>query len=1046
MSYRIDLGAKFRYDPAHNSTFPLSEQQQKAFLAQIDQAVRERASAGGPKQLDPISEKVVVVQPGDSLWKVAQENNVKFADILAANKSKLNGNSNLIRPNEVVIVPESSPELVVKSQPDGNGIPSGEKAFLDDLYGRGNKLSTVDGISQADYAAESQAIQQDAGAYLDSLPASQRQQAALRMAAYGWDEGGPAGQSVKTAITQRGLETNPEEAFAKHLYAEGNLGADSSDPNYDFKAEQVRLAGETKQYLMALPEAERGAALQRLFDRSWMDGGPAQGAIEGAARDMGIKLRLSGHNGHQVEGQARKIIDDANATGKPDEAFRSLNTAYAKASPEVRHAIDQSQDARGLISKAADWATERLKNYNPENAASDQGDAATVMSNLQRLTDGADPSLAVDLMASALPTIEAANAKRQEKLGGNLIGMNGLNDLMKIIDRIGGTPGADRIIDRFAALGSYNRNSIPPSVASGSRLDYPLAFAESLKTAPDYVSTEIVPNVSQFAKGTVNKNVDNYAAHMDELQWLIANHGPSMTPEQLAKAIEDYKNAKGPEWIKKEQDLEGKIVADGKKLALQLSQLGQLPPDLANQRKEPNGPTQQEVVNKQVADILADDKTYAALRVTLQKEPEILKGPVLDGLGTVLRLTDRGRKLVEEAATQIVRHSVIPSLADFDPANPASVQKAKQSLAAFKDGRMSKLLGIPQTDIDSAVKVIEKSFPAAGDTLADTQEKMRVLNRDLDQLSGRDGVRSFGNKTFPGQLLRFVGVAATGAGLVNSGNNFIQNPTWKGGLKFVIDLAGVSQRILEFSNGIGRISDSHGAVKSFGSSSRPAVKLLGALGAGFDVWNAIDYFKADDPLMGSLSLTAAGGTVMAALGTGTMFGPAGLIIVGGALIAQWIISENRENNKYETGTSKDFLAHSEMSPEVAQALVDQSGGGHSPVPLLMRYAELKGYNMDDTASRQKFFQWLNGIPKAGLETLRNNLHHTLDGFKGDVSKLTLTASSDPMYTRPENFKMEIEGIDFDNTAEKVRKGNANPSSAVQIDVALAELGISVPVA
>lgn len=1042
MSFRIDPNARFRFDPIRNVSFALPPQQQKFFESQVDKAVRERADAGGPKQLDPKTEKTVVVEQGDSLWKIAAESNVKFADLIAANKGHLDANGEALHPNDVVIIPESAPELVAKSPTGADGVPSGEKAFLDDLYGQGNKLGYQDGISLEELNAGGAAIKADIGAYLDALPPSQRQAAALRIAAYDWSDGGPAKASAEAAIKERGLETDPEEAFAKGLYEHGNKGADSDDPNYDFAAEQKQLTADTKVYLAGLPKAERPAALQRLFDRDWTDGGPVLGAIETAGKELGITLRPSGHAGPQVEGAARKIIDDANAAGSPGEAFKKLADGYAKATPEVKQAIANSQDARILIQAAADEATQKLKGYDPKKASSDQGDAATVMYNLCCLVDKADPALAVKLMQAALPTIEAANATRQREIGTNLVGMEGLSNLMKIIDKMGDAPGASAIVERFADIGSYNINSIPQAIASGSRLDYPLALGYP-------VDETITPNVQQFAAGTVNKDVDAYLEHTKELQYLIASKGPLMTPEQLTQAIADYKTGKGPQWQQKEQDLAAKIREDGKKLLVQIDQLGHLPPELAQYQKH---------ANDTLAKLLGDDKTAMALNMTLTQEPTLLGLPRFDKLAGTLRLTDRGRKIVEEAATQLIRRTVIPGFADFDPGNPATFKKVDEALVSFKDGSMAKMLGVKQGELDKAIKLVEDSLPKAGDAPAEVERKMRQLNAGLDDITDANGIKAFKNDTTPGKILRIIGTAATLAGLANSGVNFANNPTWKGGLKMVIDAAGVSQRVIELSHGFGLLSGGNKSVEVFGSSSKPAVKVLGAVGAVFDVWNAVDYFKAGDPTMGSLSLAAGGGTVMAALGTGTAFGPIGLAVVIGAVIAQFVVAGNRDNHEFETGDATAFLKRAGLSEEAATALRNQSREGYSPVPLLIKYGEAKGFKMNDPASRQAFIDWIDAMPKAARDTLISNLHHTLAGLKGDASKLTATASSDSTYTDPSRFNAKEDftapddygsgevTVHIDNTASKVRKGEAGPASVAQIDVALTALGIAVPVA
>ncbi len=194
------------------------------------------------------------------------------------------------------------------------------------------------------------------------------------------------------------------------------------------------------------------------------------------------------------------------------------------------------------------------------------------MMNLEKLTDGADPRLAVDLVSAAMPTIEAANARKQREIGGQLIGLNGQADMMKIIDRISGTPGADRIVRKLRPVGRLPSkfNSAGDRLGLQPRLPDCVCRRESATGSPNFVTQSIMPHVEQHATGTVSRDVDAYAMHMQELQWLIANHGATMTPEQLTKAIEDYKTEKGPDWIATEQRLEDNLASSGEKLLAQL--------------------------------------------------------------------------------------------------------------------------------------------------------------------------------------------------------------------------------------------------------------------------------------------------------------------------------------------------------------------------------------------------------------------------------------------------------------------------------------------
>jgi len=790
MSYRIDIDGKNRYDAEGGRATSVSQEQRRFFIEQINKAVRERAEAGGPKAIDPLTEKAIVVEKGDSLSEIAEQNHVSLDDLMAASRIKLTESTAAIDPNDVVIVPLASPELVAHGPVDGKGVPRGEAAFIDDLYGRGNKLAYADDPAKIDYGAEGKDMQRDVGAYLDNLPKAERQAAALRLIDSDWLDAGPAGNAVKAAIEARSLKTDGEAVMADEIYDRGNRVQYSDDPKIDYQAETGEIAKDLKTYIETLPVKERSATLQRLYDRDWTDAAPARAAIEDTAKTLNVGLRASTHAGAGIEDKARAIIDAANAAGGPDEAFRKLSSAFSSATPEVQRVLLRSEDAGALIDRTANWAAKPLADYRPEQASSDQGDAATTMSNLERLTAGADPRLAVDLVSSAMPVIEAADIRKQEKIGGELIGMNGQANMMTIIDRIAGTPGADRIVERFAELGGYHPNSIPVAIGNGARLDYPIAVAaKSAAASPDFVVQNIVPNVKQYAASNVNQDVIAYSAHMQELQWLVSNHGRTMTAEQLTKAIEDYRKEKGPDWAATEQRLEDSIAASGEKLLRQLTALGNLPPELASQ---------QQAVNDEIGKILSDEKTAMAVEIAMKKNPALLDSPaVLKLMGYQARLTDRGRKLAEEATTQIIRHKVLPSFTELQSGGPGALAKTKAGLEELKDGKLSQMLGIPKADMDRAIDAVGKSLPQPGETLEQSRAKMATLNDELNDLKGSGGVRSFANTTGPGQMLRLVGLAATGASVANSATMAQNNPTLRNNLKVVIDAVGLGQRTVE---------------------------------------------------------------------------------------------------------------------------------------------------------------------------------------------------------------------------------------------------------
>jgi hypothetical protein len=538
-------------------------------------------------------------------------------------------------------------------------------------------------------------------------------------------------------------------------------------------------------------------------------------------------------------------------------------------------------------------------------------------------------------------------------------------------------------------------------------------------------------------QASTNAAVDAYSLHMEEMRWLIDNHGATMTPDQLEQAITDYKAEKGDAWVAEEQRLEAEVVAQGEDLLNQVSQLGNVPQEPAEQKA---------MVNAEIETILNDDKSYLAIQTALRTNPELLDSPAtLNFLGETGRLTDRGRKLAEEVVTQLVQRDILPKFENFIPESEAGRLAIRDSLAEFRDGKIAKLIGVTEGDMNKAINAIEASLPAAGDTQDMIIDKMAKLDQDLVKLdsSQPSGVRSFSNSTVPGQLLRMIGAAGSAAGLYNSARAAGTEPNVENILKATFDGVGLWQRSVEIRSGLGMMDGDSFAVRHFDGSVRGGTKLLGVISAVFDGVNSVQAFAQGDPLMGGIHGVTAAGGVIAALGTGTILGPIGLGVVILGVGASMIVSDVRESNKYDNETSERFLAHSGFSPEASQALVDQSGDGYSPVPILLEYADAKGYDMENANHREAFVNWLNAMSPDQLATLRDNLHHTIDDFGGDAAKLEQTAPDDADYTEPSLYNQEVVtpyktflGERFD-----VEVGGASPSSVTQIDVALTTLGI-----
>ncbi|MGH7003343.1 MAG: LysM peptidoglycan-binding domain-containing protein, partial [Alphaproteobacteria bacterium] len=330
--FRIDEDGKFRYNRTGDPAAPASAQQQKTFTASINQALRERKQAGGSGTVDPNKEKVAVVEPGDAPERIARDSGITLDELQSANKGIFDAND-LLQPNEVIFIPQRDPVLTAESPKDAKGVPSDEADFKSDLRVRGSELQ--DGtLTPQQVDAGRLDIQKDAKAYLDALPASERQAAAQRL--LGGDQDWPAGNPARTAVLNAGADS-----FADTVHQRG-----------DDKGEIAKISADVKTFLEALPQADRTAALQYIYDDDWQDAGSGKTAIEQAAKDMGIPLRESGHTGSEPEAAARAIVDTAGKAGSPADMKKSFNELSQAAPADVQLALKRNPEAVQLLRDA----------------------------------------------------------------------------------------------------------------------------------------------------------------------------------------------------------------------------------------------------------------------------------------------------------------------------------------------------------------------------------------------------------------------------------------------------------------------------------------------------------------------------------------------------------------------------------------------------------------------------------------------------------------------------------------------------------------------
>jgi hypothetical protein len=718
----------------------------------------------------------------------------------------------------------------------------------------------------------------------------------------------------------------------------------------------------------------------------------------------------------RTDRQVDTILAPAKAESDPKKALKLLSDGYAGASPEVRTKLLGNADVGTIIDNAVKWANEPLTRPMDSAPTTPQAFSYEAIQRLDTLTRDLDKSFAGEVVSQALPEYERFNKDFQGKYGSSMFGMNGMQTLTHVTGRIAGTPPGDSAVTRFAQIGSFNANGIRNALAEGASPAYVIEFARINKEHLQMSQvTELLREGVQMFRNQATKDLETYGKETEELQWLIRTNGSWMSDAQLQAAIDKYKVAKeaaDPGWQQRVQDLEGKLAQDGTKLLEQTALLSKLPPELQGE---------QAGLNDFITQQLDAPEAQAAISIALQKNPSVMAG-------------DTGIALKNFFATTKVGHEarkLAPNIANaYIKANIYDATTGIKQLDDLKGSAMAKLLGVSEGDLDKAVNQLKAALPAKGETAEQIAAKLQKLDSTVS------GLKTFQNQTFAGTVFRALGVIGAGASVLNSANRVNTDPGWAADVKLFTDSSGLARSFAELSTALGRDGS---LATALAGKTAGALNVFASLG---DAALAIDaYQKGDGTAATMFGIAAVGGALAAApavvsvvpalAGSATAgsvaawLGPIGigLIIVGTIGNAIW--NKVKLANLHQTDEAGKFLEAAGFDGETARALVDQSGDGHSPVPLLMKYGEMHGLTADQTVS------WLNGLSKEQLETARDIVHFALDDFDGDVSKFNLTASNDSQYIE-------------DAKRVPAAAGLAPVESGTQLDAVLGVWGVPQP--
>jgi len=706
------------------------------------------------------------------------------------------------------------------------------------------------------------------------------------------------------------------------------------------------------------------------------------------ATQTGLKNAI---HDYQVQRKADDLIPQFYGNFTPKEKLDSLKMSLQGQSPEVVARVMQDPSVQKMLQDGAKWVDEPYKGVSADAAKENQRAALDASQRLADLTSGLPPEYATVIVQQSMPTIQ--------KIAGvdaNYSGSGAFNNLSKVVDSLGDSPDAQNLTKQIAqAYGNQfntwegrfddpNGGIVKFTVGSGASPALSLELASQLQAQgkndqAGAVLRSIERGVEDL-QGKVKKDVEDYNELTKNLNWVVANSKGKLTPEQLQKAINKYIADQPKDWQNKLQDVQNRMLTDGKALAADIGTLNNVPEDVKQL-----APDAFANLEKNVGE---NEDTEHALQWVASRDPSIFEGEKGEGLMSFIEEeVHKGKDVASSWAQAYISGHVMPAVKDLNPSDPASVAKANRALSDLQK-HASGLLGLPQDEVDRNINKLRevvhtlqttKSIATALDNLSELDETKTQL-AELKEMTLDSGPA--------GLAFRVLGLALSGAVFLNSTSETLEDPSVKNALGTMASSVGLAKDAVEFGTSINALDEDGTLAKLAGA---PAEKLFGILNIAYFAAAAYQD-RSNTPVM-AFDLAGAAGATLAtfgeALGAGSWAGPVGwgvtVLAVGGVELVK-----HGQEIREQTELAETFLKDGGVNEEAAKAL----SSDQLQDATLLQQLKLSPEQLQELAEKHpEVFSAGKGAAQSVLDVANAN------GIKGEDVEgfLDAVAKDDPNY-------------------------------------------------
>jgi cell division septum initiation protein DivIVA len=689
---------------------------------------------------------------------------------------------------------------------------------------------------------------------------------------------------------------------------------------------------------------------------------------------------------YQIQRKADDLIPQFYGNFTPKEKLDSLKANLQGQSPEVVARAMQDPSVQKMLQDGAKWVDEPYKGVSASDAKENQQAALDASQRLADLTSGLPPDSAKTLVQQSMPTIQ--------KIAGvdaNYSGSGAFTSLSKVADSLGDGADAQNLTKQIAqAYGDQfntwegrfddpNGGIVKYTVGSGSSPTLSVALASELKAqGKNDQAGAVLRSVERGVEdqqGKVKKDIEEYNELTKDLNWVVSHSKGKLDAPALQKAIDKYIANQPKDWQDKLQDVENRMMADGKTLGADIGTLNNVPEDLKKL-----APDAFANLEKNVGE---NEDTQSALKWVADRDPSLFAGAKGEGLmGFIVEELHKGKDVDEEFAKSYIKGHVMPVVMNFNQNDPASVAKADQVLSDLRK-HASGMLGLPQEEVDRNINKLRdivrtlqttKSNATALENIYDLDGTRKKLG-ELEEITKQSGPA--------GLTFRVLGLALSGAALVNSTSEEIENPSLSKTFNTMASAVGLGSDTVKLGVAIDAIDKSSTLAKL---AMKPAEKLFGALNIAY--FTAAAYEDRNNTPVMALDLTGAAGATLATIGewmgAGAWSGPIGWGVTVLAAGGVELVKHGQELRE-QTELAEKFLKDGGLDEEVARTLSTDQLGDASRLQTL----DLSPKQLQDLAEKHpELFSAGQGGAQSVVDVAKANgiKGEDVEGFLDAVSK------------------------------------------------------------